>query len=239
MNKGDKITIDYVCGHGSYELEIDSDDQKRNENRIKWFKENKVCTECYKKKMKKEDKKKPQVINCIYEKDEKNCYVTFYAEGNLDEHINELKSLGFKWVKTEHVRPNNSKYNTWELKLRYNIMSLKELKEFLDEFRSRATEIGYKLYSDMFGMSMEEIQKDLDNINKHKPKYNKCYEFLKEKFGLLSFNTWNKTIYTPKSGEYAGKNVCYIGNKQYCISSDQANLIKRYHNKLEEYYNSI
>lgn len=230
------ITLEYSCGHGTYELELDSNDPKKNENRIKWNKENRLCNECYKKKMREEEKKKPKVINCIYEKDDKNCYITFFAEGNVNENIDDLKSIGFKWNKTEHIKPNNKKYNTWELKFRYLITSLKDMKEYLDIFRDSVNALGYKLYSDMFAMPMEDIQKDIEQFNKNKPKYNNCYEFLKKEFGILKFNAWNRMVYSPKFGPFAGKHVCYFDNKEYCITNEQYKLIKKYQDKLEEYY---
>lgn len=234
MNKGDKITIDYVCGHGSYELEIDSDDQKRNENRIKWFKENKVCTECYKKKMREEDKKKPQVINCSYHNNKKDCYISFVAEGNVDANIDKLKSVGFHWVKVDD-QETKRKFH-WELQLHYYINTLSELKSYLDEFRQKVTEIGYKLYTDMFGIPMEDIQNDLNDINKKKPKYNNCYESLKKEVGLLLFNSWNKKIYTPRNENGGHDYVCYIGKYKINLAEKDADQILDYQDKLDAYY---
>lgn len=229
------VTVKYSCGHGEHDIEIKGLDPKEDASRIYWFEHNIVCDTCYKNKTKNKtgnnsvfkDDTLPPTVNCTYEKEKSYSYLKFVASGKLNENKDKLKSIGFRWDKQPEVDENTGKtYQKWVMIYTFKLFSFEEMQEFLPKFRELIESIGYKLYTDMFDLPVSEIKKDIEKFQNSNI-YNGCYEFMKEKHGLIKFNSWNGKIYGS-----SGNKSYYIDNTKYDITDDEADAIIEFSSKL-------
>lgn len=236
-------TVKYSCGHGTHEIEL-TGDAKRDAFKIQWYETNYSCPECFKLKTgrdvsgtttnKFKDNDRECTVNCSYKKDETCCYLEFIAEGKLHDNSDSLKSIGFRWEKTTKVdEETKNKYVGWVMKCVYKITSIDEMKSFIEQFKQELDKIGYKLYTDMFAMPVQQIVNDIEELNKGKPEYNGCYDFIKEEHGLVKFNAWNGKIYSSYNDGY----FYYLDNTKHPCTENQYLAYKDYENAVDNFYN--
>lgn len=227
-----KVSVKYSCGHGSHYIGVGGFDPKDDASRVSWFEHNVCCGNCFIKNRdgvhtKFEDDTLEPTISCNYEVIDNIPYLKFIATGQLNINKDKLKGIGFRWDKSSAINERTKKeYSKWIMVYYFKIFSLKEMQEFLSKFRPLIESTGYKLYTDMFEMTMTDIQKDIDTF-KSKLKYNGCYDFMKKKHGIIWFNSWNGKIYGSK-----GNKSYYINNQKYSISDEQAEEILEFENNL-------
>lgn len=89
-----KYTINYACGHGSYEEQLVGPTKDR-ERRIAWLESNKVCKDCWIRQEKERDTRAERVA--YVHGDGVNLQIIVRISGGIEENEAALRDLGFEW----------------------------------------------------------------------------------------------------------------------------------------------
>ena len=206
-----KYNITYSCGHnGTVKLFGVSSERER---KIKYFENRGLCPECYKEKMKQEEKEKGlqfhmEVLPYI---DETNgsLLLSIWFEGDTQPVIDDIKALGgYQWGRRNCVDllENRKRSFYWN-----KVIQMNELKEEM----TKATSIGADTTIAEGGFFPEihyqiALKKQKEWEKSHENRSSDEESSLLEK---IKGHRWNKKIY-GKAGNYA----IYLDGERFPIS---------------------
>lgn len=90
-----KYSIDYACGHGSFEEQLFGKHKDR-ESRIEWLERNKVCADCYKAKMQAQRQTEQLSAELIFSAFSDGVWIAV-TKGDTYSIKDELKAIGCRW----------------------------------------------------------------------------------------------------------------------------------------------
>lgn len=227
-----KYTITMGCGHeDTVTLFGNSEERKR---KIEYFKEFGLCKECYKIKMREQEKSKGLVFNIsvLPYIDENDGSILFYMwfSGDTMPNKDKIKSLGYSWGECEAA-------DDWYSITRPRMVWNKTIKECdlqteiskAESIGAKRTEIDDGLFASVHYKLAVSCQK------KWKEKMEKIESIPKPKAPeILIGHRWNQKVY-GKSGNYS----IYLDNDKINISDEQSKELKDYVATKEEYKKKV
>lgn len=227
-----KYTIMMGCGHeDTVTLFGNSEERKR---KIEYFKESGLCKECYKIKMREQEKSKGLIFNisALPYIDENDGSILFYIwfSGDTMPNKEKIKSLGYYWGENEAA-------DDWYSIKRPQMTWNKTVKECdLQGEISKAESIGAKrteIDDGLFASIHYKIA--LNRQKKWKEIIKKIASIPKPKTpNILIGHRWNHKIY-GKPGNFS----VYLDNDKVTITDIEANEIRQYLKDKEEYKEKV
>lgn len=228
-----KYTILMSCGHeDTVELLGKGIDRER---KIKYYKSNGLCKECYKKKMEEKSESEGLIFNTtvlpyIDEKDG-SILLNVWFSGNTKPYKDDIKNLGgYKWSERESA---NDMFSYKKPPMCWNkIIKLDDLEtEIL-----KATSIGANnIASDSGLFAMAHYQIAINKQKKWQENKDKIATIKKPTVPeVLKGHKWNQKVY-GKSGNYS----VYPDGEKVDITDEQAEEIKAYLEAKEEYKKKV
>jgi len=226
-----KYTILMSCGHeDTIDLTGKTSDRDK---KIAYFKAYGLCRECYKHKMEADNKLKGLIFNAsvlpYIDENDGEILLFVWFSGDTITYKDAIKSLGYRWGAKEAG-------NDWLMAKRtmcwHKTIGLNQLAKEI----KKATAIGAKrVISDKELFTMLNYQIATEKQRQWKEKH-KQIELIEKPIvpQILAGHKWNQKIY-GKAGNY----TVYPDGAKVAISDEQAEEIKLYIAKKEEYQKKV
>lgn len=220
-----KYTILMSCGHeDTVELFGKMSDRER---KIEYFKSDGLCKDCYKKKMREQEKSKGLIFNIavLPDIDENDGSILFYMWFSGDTISNKeiIKSLGYSWGENE-VDDDWRPHMAWS-----KTVKERDLHDEISKVESIGAKRTEKIYNEFYYKTALNKQK------KWKEKMGEIESIPKPKApNVLIGHRWNYKVY-GKSGNHS----IYLDGEKVNISDEQVKELKDYITEKEEYKKKV
>lgn len=228
-----KYTILMSCGHeDTVELLGKSDER---EKKIKYYKSNGLCKECYKEKMQRENEEEGLVFNAtvLPNIDERNgdILLSVWFDGDTRPYKDAIKSIGgYRWSERKSA---NDFFSATKPPLCWNkTIAFTDLKSEVQ----KAVSIGAKNLTEDNGVfAMVHYETAIQKQKEWMEKQEKIKSIIKPVVPeILEGCGWNQKIY-GKTGNYS----VYLDGEKIVITDKQAEEIREYLVKRDEYKKKI
>lgn len=157
-----KYTIDYACGHGSFDEQIVGKVSDR-QGRADWLAANKVCPECYKAQKAAAEAVAPKTASIVLVTG-LNPVIAIEVAGQTEQNKDALYAAGYRWADSHSGgllgyfsmrRPGRN------LAVMLEITSIEQMQQWLVEQKAKLEAIGYPLTSSLSTLDAEYLRKTL------------------------------------------------------------------------------
>jgi hypothetical protein len=225
-----KYNVTFSCGHTeTKELFGKHTDRER---KIKWFEEEGLCSECYKKHMQEEREKMPLILNIgldVYAHSDTPFELSF--GGNSYSVKDDIKALGFRWGEIEggfasimDLKPNCA----WIKRVSFDDLNaeIEKIKNCFPEIEIKKVftdvDIGaYKYAVEKKNARESACKEELETVQR--PITPECYPKGK----------WNGKFYGSSTKGYC----IYIDGEKTPVSNQEKEEIEKYQSEMELYRN--
>jgi hypothetical protein len=157
-----KYTIEYACGHGSYEDQLFGPGKDR-ERRIAWAEANKVCRSCWIARRKAEDLAAPKIAKVqLSGLGNSDPVVTVSVSGQLEANMDALKALGYAWGHGVGVMDMLSVHEpAKQFMLSHQPTDMPELELWVAKAVNDLLALGYRVATDLNPLDLHMFQQAL------------------------------------------------------------------------------
>lgn len=157
-----KFTIDYACGHGSFDENIVGKVSER-QGRADWLADNKVCPDCYKAKMIAQESAAPKTATVVLVP-AASPVIAIEVTGQTEKNKDALYAAGYRWTDS-HAGGLMGYFSMHrparKLAAMLEITSIEQMQQWVIAQKAKLEEIGYPLASSLSALDAEYLRKTL------------------------------------------------------------------------------
>lgn len=227
-----KYTVTYSCGHEAV-VELFGKVEERKK-KIEYFEKNGLCRECYKKKMEETAKEEGLIFNASIlprvDSSDGSFLLNVWFSGDTKPLKDNIKAMGYRWSELETTTESMLSANSslfWNKVVKAD--DIKVEVEAAQKLGVTTFRVSQKFWNKVDCQIAAKAKKEWEE------KHEKITELKKpEPPAKIKGCKWNGVVY-GKSGNYS----IYPNGEKTSISDDEADELKAYLKKKEEYLQKV